>query len=64
MYNRKGAKRDVELLRLEPPLVSRPFRVENIWSKMDATSQISRDARDFMIDNVYSGLGGVDACLN
>ena len=31
---------------------------------MDATSQISQEARDVMIDNVYSGLGGVDVCLN
>ena len=31
---------------------------------MDATSQISREARDVMIDNVYSGLIGVDVCLN
>ena len=31
---------------------------------MDATSQISREERDVMIDNVYSGLGGVDVCLN
>ena len=31
---------------------------------MDATSQISREAKDVMIDNVYDGLGGVDVCLN
>ena len=31
---------------------------------MDATSQISRETRDVMIDNVYNGLGGVDVCLN
>jgi len=31
---------------------------------MDAISQIIREARDVMIDNVYSGLGGVDVCLN
>ena len=31
---------------------------------MDATSQISRKARDVMIDNVHNRLGGVDVCLN
>ena len=54
----------MELPRLEPPLVSRPFRVKTLQSKMDATSQISQESKDVMIDNVYSGLGGVDVCLN
>ena len=31
---------------------------------MDATSQISQEARDVMNDNVHSGLGGVNLCLN
>ena len=31
---------------------------------MDATSQICREVRDAIIDNVHSGLGGVDVCLN
>ena len=31
---------------------------------MDSTSQISREAKDAIIDNVHSGLGGVDVCLN
>ena len=31
---------------------------------MDATSQISREARDVMIDNVHNGLSAVDLCLN
>ena len=31
---------------------------------MEATSQISREERDAIIDNVHSGLGGVDVCLN
>ena len=31
---------------------------------MDATSQISQEARDDIINNVHSGLGGVDICLN
>ena len=31
---------------------------------MDATYQISLEARDSIIDNVHSGLGGVDVCLN
>ena len=64
LYQRKGAKRDVELPRPEPPLVSRPFRVETLRSEMDATSQISREAKVVMIDNVDSGLSGVDLCLN
>ena len=64
LYQRKGAKRNVEFPRPEPPLVSRPFRVENLRSEMDATSQISREARDVMIDNVHRGLSGVDLCLN
>ena len=41
LYDHKGTKRYVELPRREPPLVSRYFRVETIWSEMDATSQIS-----------------------
>ena len=40
------------------------FRVETLRSEMDATSQISQEARDVMIDNFYSRLGGVDVCLN
>ena len=64
LYQRKGAKRNVELPRPEPPLVSRPSRVETLRSEMDATSQISREARDVMIDNVHSELSGVDICLN
>ena len=44
--------------------MSRPFQVETLRLEMDATSQISREARDVMIDNVYSRLGGVDVCLN
>ena len=31
---------------------------------MEATFQISQEARDAIIDNVHSGLGGVDVCLN
>ena len=31
---------------------------------MDATSQISQEARDVMIDNVHTKLGGVNLCLN
>ena len=64
MYDRKGAKRDVELPFPKPPLVSRPLWVETLRSEMDETSQISREARDVMIDNVYNGLSGVDVCLN
>ena len=30
---------------------------------MDVTYQISQEARDVMINNVYSGLGGVDVYL-
>ena len=54
----------MELPHPEPPLVSQPFRVETIQSEMDATSQISREARAVMIDNVYNRLGGVNVCLN
>ena len=64
LYDRKGAKRDVELPRPELPLVSRPFWVKTLWSEMDATSQISQEARDVMIENVHSRLGGVDLSLN
>ena len=64
LCDRRGARSDAKLPRLEPPLVSQPFRVETLWSEMDATSQISREARDAIIDNVHSGLGGVDVCLN
>ena len=63
-YDRRGARCDVEFPCLEPPLVSRPFHVETLRSEMEATSQISREARDAIIDNVYSGLGGVDVYLN
>ena len=64
LFDRKGTKRDVELPRPELPLVSQYFQVETMRSEMEATSQISREARDVMIDNVYSGLIGVDVCLN
>ena len=64
LYQRKGAKRDVELPRPEPPLVSRPSRVKTLRSEMDATSQISREARDVMIKNVHRGLSGVNIGLN
>ena len=64
LYDHKGVKRDVELPHPEPPLVSRLSRVETLRSEMDVTSQISREARDVMIDNVHSRLSGVDICLN
>ena len=64
LCDHRGAKRDIELHCPEPPLVSQIFRVETLSSKMDATSQISRKVRDTIIDNVQSGLGGVDVCLN
>ena len=64
LCDRKGTRRDVELPRPELPLASRPFQVETLRSEMDETSQISQEARDVMIDNVYRGLGGVDVCLN
>ena len=59
-----SAKRDAELTRPEPPLVSRPLHVETLWSDMDATSQISRKVRDAITDNVQNGLGRIDIGLN
>ena len=64
LCDRRGARRDAELPRPEPPLVSRPVCVETLQLEMEATSQISREARYAIIDNVHSGLGGVDVCLN
>ena len=64
LCDRRGARHDVELPHPEPPLVSRYFCVETLWSEMKGTSQISREARDAIIDNVHSGLGGVNVCLN
>ena len=64
LCDRRGARRDIELSHLEPPLVSRPFHVETLRSEMEATSQISREVRDVIIDNVRSGLSGVYVCLN
>ena len=64
MCDRRGARHDANLPRPEPPLVSRPVHVETLRSKMEATSQISREERDAIIENVHSGLGGVDVCLN
>ena len=64
MCDHRGTRRDVELPCSEPPLVSQPLRVKNFRSEMDATSQITREARDAIIDNVHIGLGGVDVCLN
>ena len=60
----RGPKSDVEMPRPKPPLVCRPLLVKTLRSEMDATSQISREERDAIIDNVQSGLGGVDVCLN
>ena len=59
-----GALGDVDLPRPDPPLVSRPFRVETLRLEMEATSQISREVRDAIINNVHNGLGGVYAFLN
>ena len=64
LCDRRGARHDAELPRPKPPLVSQHVRVETLRSEMEATSQISREARDSIIDNVHSGLGGVDVCLN
>ena len=64
LCDHRGARRDAKLLRPEPPLVIRPVHVKTLRSEMEATSQISREARDAIIDNVHSGLGGVDVCLN
>ena len=60
----RGAKHDVELPLPETPLVSRPLHVETLQLEMDATSQIYREARDAIIDNVQTGLGGIDIGLN
>ena len=38
--------------------------METLHSKMDATSQISREARDVIIDNVQSVFGGIDVFPN
>ena len=64
LCDRRGTRRDVELPCPEPPFLSRPFRVKTLWSETEATSQISWEARDVIIDNVHNGLGGVDVCLN
>ena len=64
LCDRRGAKHDAELPRPEPPLVSQPLHRENLRSEMDATSKISREARDAIIDYVHSGLGGIYFCLN
>ena len=64
LYDHRGSRRDVELPRHEPPFVNLHFRVKILRSEMKATSQISREARDVIIDNVHSGLGGVDVFLN
>ena len=41
LCDHRGAKCDSKFPRTEPPLVSRPLRVETLQSNMDATSQIS-----------------------
>ena len=64
LCDHKGARRDVEFPLSKPPLVSRPLCVETLQSQMNATSQISREAIDGIIENVHSGLGGVYLCLN
>ena len=64
LCERRGTKCDFQFPRHEPPLVSRPPRIETLWLEMDATSQISREARDAIIDNVQTGLGGIDLGLN
>jgi len=38
--------------------------MENLRSKMDATSQISQETRDAIINNVQTGLGRIDIGLN
>ena len=64
LCNYRGAKCDAKLSRPEPPLVSRPLCVETLRLDMDATSQISRKARNVIIDNVQTGLSGIDVCMN
>ena len=64
LCDHRGARRDVELPCPKPPLGSLPLCVKNLRSEMDVTSQISREARDAIIDNVHSALGGVDVCMN
>ena len=59
-----GTKHDTQLPRLEPPLVPQPPCEENLRSEKDATSQISREERDDIIDNFQIGLGGIDIVLN
>ena len=64
IYEHKGALWDIELSHPLPPLVRQPPRLVTFWSKMDATSQIGREGRDAIIDNIHNKLTKIDIGLN
>ena len=64
LCDHRGTRHHFELPSPEPPLVSRPFHVKSLRLEIEAASQISQEVSDAIIDNVHSGLGGVDVCLN
>jgi hypothetical protein len=63
-YNQRGAFQDPSFPRPPPPLVSRPPRVVSLPSEMEATSQVGKDVRDAIEDNINSSLIGIDVGLN
>lgn len=55
-YEHKGTLGDTEFPFHPPPLVPQPPRLVTLWSKMDATSHIGREARDAIIDKIHTSL--------
>jgi hypothetical protein len=47
-----------------PPLLSRPLRVVSLPLDMEVTSQVGKDAREAIEDNLNSSLIGIDVGLN
>ena len=49
LCDRRGARHDFELSHPEPPLFSRPLRVKNLRSEMDATFQITLQEKKTLV---------------
>lgn len=64
LYDHKGALRDTELPRSQPPLVCPPPRLVTIRLEINVTSQIGREGRDSIIENIQSALTVIVIVLN
>jgi hypothetical protein len=63
-YNRRGSFWDPTLPPPPPPVVSHPPEVVSLPLDMDITSQVGRDVRVVVVDNLHSLCAGNDVGLN